>query len=283
MNRSFFVFFLLGLCAGYLVFWLCLKLGIQLKFYPKRIREFYEDQSKSSIPLSGGIGFMLLSMGLYIYFREPALLLGLLCGLVGLVDDLSKTLRHGEGIKARVKVVLLFLISLVFLSFGFDFVRVLWCFIVILATTSATNFTDGVDGLLGSVLIPVMLILPLSGVTGGLLGALLAFLFFNVSPAKLFMGDTGSFFFGGFLGGLMLIEGKEWWLLLLCFIGVVEVASVIIQVTYFHLTGGKRVFLMTPIHHHFQKLGWSDPRIVTLFASLQAIACIFLWMGWNIW
>jgi phospho-N-acetylmuramoyl-pentapeptide-transferase len=283
LNRSFFLFLIAGLLIGYVVFWLCTRLGTTFKFYPQRIREFYEDQSKANVPLSGGIGFLLFASVLFFVFHEPALLIGVLAGLVGFIDDFTKIRRRGNGIKARVKIALLFLVSLTLFFYGFGWQRVLWSFIVLLAATSATNFTDGVDGLLGAVLIPVFLVLPSSGVTGALLGALLSFLVFNSYPAKLFMGDTGSFFFGGYLGALMLLQGREWWLLLVCFIGVVEVLSVMIQVSYFRLTGGKRVFLMTPIHHHFQKLGWSDPRIVTLFASIQALACAVCWVGWNAW
>jgi len=138
--------------------------------------------------------------------------------------------------------------------FGFGAKRVVWSFVVLLATTSATNFTDGADGLLGSVLLPVFLVLPQSAVTGALLGALISYLFFNVSPAKLFMGDTGSLFFGGFLAAFMLLRGQEWWLILLCLIGVIEVASVVLQVIYFRLTGGKRIFRMTPYITIFKNL-----------------------------
>lgn len=281
MSSEFVLFFGFSVILGYFVFWSCLHLGLRWGFYPKRIREFYDDQWKAHVPLSGGLGFLLIGLLLYLRFRHPALLIALLSGLVGLADDVTKTLRQGHGMKARYKILLLVLVSLCFFSFGYGATRVAWSFIVLLATTSATNFTDGADGLLGSVLVPVFLVLPQSGVTGALLGSLISYLFFNASPARLFMGDTGSLFFGGFLASFMLLRGQEWWLILLCLIGVIEVASVVMQVIYFRLTGGKRIFRMTPIHHHFQKLGWSDPRIVTLFTGIQAVACTLCWVGWN--
>jgi len=99
-------------------------------------------------------GFLLIGLLLYLRFRHPALLIALLSGLVGLADDVTKTLRQGHGMKARYKILLLVLVSLCFFSFGYGATRVAWSFIVLLATTSATNFTDGADGLLGSVLVP---------------------------------------------------------------------------------------------------------------------------------
>jgi len=252
LSSDFVLFFGFSVILGYFVFWSCLHLGLRWGFYPKRIREFYDDQWKAHVPLSGGLGFLLIGLLLYLRFRHPALLIALLSGLVGLADDVTKTLRQGHGMKARYKILLLVLVSLCFFSFGYGATRVAWSFIVLLATTSATNFTDGADGLLGSVLVPVFLVLPQSGVTGALLGSLISYLFFNASPARLFMGDTGSLFFGGFLASFR-------WLILLCLIGVIEVASVVMQVIYFRLTGGKRIFRMTPIHHKLLRahcVGW---------------------------
>jgi len=159
LSSDFVLFLGFSAILGYFVFWACLYLGLRWGFYPKRIREFYDDQWKANVPLSGGLGFLLIGLILYFQFKQPALLVALLSGLVGLVDDVTKTLRQGHGMKARYKILLLMVVSLCFFSFGFGAKRVVWSFVVLLATTSATNFTDGADGLLGSVLLPVFLVL----------------------------------------------------------------------------------------------------------------------------
>ncbi|NPV88589.1 phospho-N-acetylmuramoyl-pentapeptide-transferase [Coprothermobacteraceae bacterium] len=265
---------LVALTAGLLVFALARYLGVRAQFYPKRIREFYEKQEKALVPLSGGFGFLLAGVLVYALFLDKAILVATLAGLVGLLDDVFKVRRKGKGIKARTKLLGLVLVALTFRYLGFDWLRTAWAFVVLLSTTSATNFTDGVDGLLGTITIPVLLVLPKTPANAVLLGVVISYLVYNVSPATIFMGDTGSYFIGGYLAATMLFNNEEWWLFALCFVGVLEVVSVVLQVAYFRLTGGKRLFRMTPLHHHFQKLGWSDPRIVFAFAAVQTIAAV---------
>ena len=161
-----------------------------------------------------------------------------------------------------------------------------------LGTDNGTNFTDGLDGLLSSVTIPAALFFLLVGITipgtwsisiasAAMIGALMGFLFFNAYPAKVFMGDTGSLAIGGFVSAVAVISGCELYIVIVGFIYLIEVVSVIMQVTYFKATHGKRIFRMTPIHHHFELCGNSETRIVTAFtiitALLAALGLIGIW------
>ncbi len=161
--------------------------------------------------------------------------------------------------------------------------------VAVVAIVNAVNFTDGLDGLASSVSIPPLVILTMLGLLLGLDGAsmfsaalvaaLIGFLFFNFHPAKVFMGDTGSLFLGGAIAALCLVYNM---LLLILFIGIVyviEMGSVILQVSYFKATKGKRIFKMTPIHHHFELCGWSEVKIVFVFAAVSVLFSVLGYLG----
>ena len=161
-------------------------------------------------------------------------------------------------------------------------------FIAVIGTVNGTNFTDGLDGLASSVTVLVATFFTVvavgtkSGIepiTCAVVGALLGFLLFNVYPASVFMGDTGSLALGGFVAGAAYMMQMPLFIIIVGLIYLVEVASVIIQVTYFKKTGGKRIFKMAPIHHHFELCGWSETRVVAVFSIITAILCLIALMG----
>ena len=156
-------------------------------------------------------------------------------------------------------------------------------FVAVIGTVNGVNFTDGLDGLASSVTVMVATFFTVvavgtqSGIepiTCAVVGALMGFLLFNVFPAKVFMGDTGSLALGGFVACTAYMLQMPLFLILVGLIYLIEVASVIIQVTYFKKTGGKRFFKMAPIHHHFELCGWSETRVVAVFSIITAILCM---------
>ena len=162
-------------------------------------------------------------------------------------------------------------------------VAIPFLFFAVIGTVNGVNFTDGLDGLATSVTIMVATFISVvavgtaSGVepiTCAVVGALLGFLLFNVYPASVFMGDTGSLALGGFVAGTAYMLQMPLFILIVGFIYLIEVLSVIIQVTYFKKTGGKRIFRMAPIHHHFELGGWSETKVVAVFSITTAILCM---------
>ena len=156
-------------------------------------------------------------------------------------------------------------------------------FFAVIGTVNGTNFTDGLDGLASSVTVlvatffTVVAIGTKSGIepiTCAVVGALMGFLLFNVYPASVFMGDTGSLALGGFVAGTAYMMQMPLYIIIVGFIYLVEVISVILQVTYFKKTGGKRLFKMAPIHHHFELCGWSETRVVAVFSVITAVMCM---------
>ena len=161
-------------------------------------------------------------------------------------------------------------------------------FFIILGTDNGVNFTDGLDGLCTSVTILVATFFTIvaigensgiSPITGAVVGSLLGFLLFNVYPARVFMGDTGSLALGGFVASSAFMMQMPIFIAIVGLIYLVEVLSVIIQVTYFKKTGGKRFFKMAPIHHHFELCGWSETRVVGVFSIITAILCLIAYLG----
>ena len=161
-------------------------------------------------------------------------------------------------------------------------------FFVVIGTVNGVNFTDGLDGLASSVTVlvatffTVVAIGTKSGIepiTCAVVGALLGFLLFNVYPASVFMGDTGSLALGGFVASAAYMLQMPIFIIIVGFIYLVEVLSVMIQVTYFKKTGGKRIFKMAPIHHHFELCGWSETRVVAVFSIITAILCLIALMA----
>ncbi len=275
-----------------------------------------EHLKKNGTPTMGGILILLaiVTTALF-YVRDekrivPILFLMLGFGLVGFLDDYIKVvLKRSMGLKPLQKMVLqivvtgiyacylvnytetAFLMKIPFLpdkmlDFGMFNVPVL--FFVTVATVNGTNFTDGLDGLAGSVTVIVATFFSVIAIGTGagvetitfaVVGALLGFLLFNVYPASVFMGDTGSLALGGF------VVATAYALHLPLFIPVVgavyffEVLSVMIQVVYYKLTGGKRIFRMAPLHHHFELCGWSESKVVAFFSIITAIFCLVALMG----
>lgn len=266
---------------------------------------------KAGTPLMGGIIFILPvvlgAIGL-LYFHNNWLrpVLGCLVyilgfGFLGFLDDYLKvTKKESQGLKAREKlfgqllVALAFLavfvgqqldttVSIPFIGFGLDISYLYIPFIILLAmfTSNATNITDGVDGLLAGAMVfsclsYIFIALAarqpaVAALAALLVGGLLAFLVFNYHPAKVFMGDTGSQALGGALTAFALLTKTELLMIIIGGLYVLEALSVILQVSYFKLTKGRRIFKMSPIHHHFELSGWSELRVVWTFWFISGL------------
>jgi phospho-N-acetylmuramoyl-pentapeptide-transferase len=160
---------------------------------------------------------------------------------------------------------------------------------VMVGCVNAVNLTDGIDGLSSSVTIPVMVFFAAAAIAMGrfdlallpaaMVGGLIAYLFYNWHPAKVFMGDTGSLFMGGLVCGLAFALDMPLILVLVGFVYIVETLSDIIQVFYFKATHGKRFFKMAPIHHHFEMCGWKEVKIVLVFSGVSALMCLLAWLA----
>ncbi len=161
-------------------------------------------------------------------------------------------------------------------------------FVAVIGTVNGVNFTDGLDGLASSVTVIVAAFFTvvslgkgagIEPITAAVVGALLGFLLYNVYPAKVFMGDTGSLALGGFVASAAYMLQMPIFIIIVGLIYLVEVLSVIIQVTYFKKTGGKRIFKMAPIHHHFELCGWSETRVVAVFTIVTVLLCMIAYMA----
>ena len=244
----------------------------------------------------------------------PVLFVTVGFGIIGFLDDYIKiVMKRSEGLNPKQKLLGQFVITGIFCWYlitseevgtsmlipftgGFDrgyFLDLGWLFIpflffVTLGTDNGVNFTDGLDGLCTSVTILVATFMTvvavgentgISPITGAVVGSLLGFLLFNVYPARVFMGDTGSLALGGFVASSAFMMQIPLFTAVVGLIYLVEVLSVIIQVTYFKKTGGKRIFKMAPIHHHFELCGWSETRVVAVFSVVTAILCLIAYLG----
>lgn len=244
----------------------------------------------------------------------PVLFVTVGFGIIGFLDDYIKiVMKRSEGLNPKQKLLGQFVITGVFVYYlirtgevgitalipftgGFDhgiyldlgilFVPFVFC--VVLGTDNGVNFTDGLDGLCTSVTILVATFLTIvslgensgiSPITGAVVGSLLGFLLFNVYPARVFMGDTGSLALGGFVAASAFMMQMPFFIPIIGLIYLVEVLSVILQVGYFKLSGGKRIFKMAPIHHHFELCGWSETRVVAVFSITTAILCLVAYLG----
>ena len=226
-------------------------------------------------------------------------------GIIGLIDDLKKLLgRNTEGLKPAFKMLGLLIISVGFTLYLTQVLNIgtetyipffktyitlpIWLYIpfaiiVMLATTNAINLTDGIDGLSTSVTTIILACLTVISIIFGvkeitvfgsiLIGTCLGFLLFNLHPAKVMMGDTGSLLLGGAIAGIALYLKMPLILLIIALIPVLETLSVIIQVKHFKKTG-ERIFKMAPIHHHFELSGWKENKIVSVFSILTLILCV---------
>ena len=244
----------------------------------------------------------------------PVLFMTVGFGIVGFLDDYIKiVMKRSEGLTPVQKMAGQLIITGIFayylihskdvgtgmlipftggfdkglyLNLGIFFVPAV--FFIVIGTDNGVNFTDGLDGLCTSVTILVATFLTvvaigektgISPITGAVVGSLLGFLLFNVYPARVFMGDTGSLGLGGFVVSSAFMMQIPVFIAIIGFIYLLEVLSVIIQVTYFKKTGGKRIFKMAPIHHHFELSGWSETRVVAVFAIITAVLCLLAYLG----
>ena len=225
------------------------------------------------------------------------------CGVIGFVDDFIKVvMKRNLGLTALQKILMQLTVAaayavVMYFYGGHRFIipfigTVDWgiwyipfTVFVILAMTNATNLTDGVDGLCGLTgFVAALAMLLLSGMVGtgqlhqgilsvSLAGGLAGFLLWNLHPAQVFMGDTGSLFIGGALTALAFGLGQPFLLVPMGILYIAENLSVILQVGYFKLTHGKRLFKMSPLHHHFEMCGWSENKIVLTFAGVTLVGC----------
>ncbi len=234
----------------------------------------------------------------------PLLIITIAFGMIGFIDDFKKlVLKNTDGLKPKYKMLGLLIIAVIyvlFLVYGFNlgtdtyipvfkiyinipvFLYIPLAVLVILSTTNAINLTDGVDGLSSSVSCLIITCLTVIGISNQMyevsifgsivIGATLGFLIFNLHPAKVFMGDTGSLMLGGVISSIALYLKMPLLLVLIAIIPVLEALSDIIQVMYYKKTG-KRVFKMAPLHHHFELSGWKENKIVVVFSLITLIAC----------
>ena len=271
---------------------------------------------KAGTPTMGGV-IILLSVVItsVFYIKDypkiiPILFVTLGFGLIGFLDDYLKVvMKRSDGLFPKQKMALQIVVTSVFAFYlvkftdvsltmlipfsGGYYLDIGWfaiplMFFAVIGTVNGVNFTDGLDGLASSVTVlvatffTVVAIGTKSGIepiTCAVVGALLGFLLFNVYPASVFMGDTGSLALGGFVASTAYMLQMPVFIVIVGLIYLIEVLSVMIQVTYFKKTGGKRIFKMAPIHHHFELCGWSETRVVAVFSIATALLCLIALMG----
>ena len=271
---------------------------------------------KTGTPTMGGILIMAsMAVTSVLYVKDypgivPVLVLTLGFGLIGLLDDYIKVvLRRSMGLRAWQKMLLQLLVTGLFARYllrfsenllvmripflkgyyvDFGWFNIPLLFLVVIGTVNGTNFTDGLDGLAGSVTVMIATFFTVAAlgtgteigpITCAVTGALLGFLLFNVHPASVFMGDTGSLALGGFVAGCAYMMQMPLFLPIVGFVYVAEVLSVVIQVIYFKASGGKRFLKMAPLHHHFELCGWSETKIVAVFSIATALLCLIALYG----
>lgn len=283
----------------------------KLKVGQTERKELESHLKKNGTPTMGGIMILasIIITSLF-YVKDypkiiPILFMTVGFGVIGFLDDYLKVvLRRSDGLLAWQKMILQIIVTGVFAVYmvkysgvaltmlipfsGGKYLDLGWLaipilFFAVVGTVNGTNFTDGLDGLASSVTIMVATFFSvvaigtnagIAPITCAVVGALLGFLLFNVYPASVFMGDTGSLALGGFVVSTAYMMQMPLFILIVGLIYLVEVLSVIIQVTYFKKTGGKRIFRMAPIHHHFELGGWSETRVVAVFSITTAILCL---------
>lgn len=264
---------------------------------------------KAGTPTIGGLIFLIPIVVVMIVLRYKIsdkamiVLYGTLAfGLIGFLDDILK-IKHkeNEGLTAKQKFALQIIFSIAIAIYGcrvigtevtifrsLKWTMPVWLYVIFVifyfaAVTNAVNLTDGLDGLATSVTILVLMFFSIASYglgyksvsvfCIGLIGALLGFLKYNAYKAKVFMGDTGSLALGGAIATIMLVLKIPFLVIIVGGIYVAEALSVVIQVSYFKYSGGKRIFKMAPLHHHFEKCGWSEIKIVTIFSCITAVLC----------
>ena len=275
--------------------------------------------NKTGTPIMGGLMFIFASILCLVgnlpsmtdYSVFYVLVLALCFGFIGFLDDFTKVRHHRNlGLTSAQKAMLQMAVSAVFLYAMYKagamdthlyipfwnktfylhpIVYIFFAMFVMVGCVNSVNLTDGVDGLSSSVTLPVMVFFTAASIALGkydlallpasLVGGLIAYLTYNWHPAKVFMGDTGSLFLGGVVCAMAFALEMPLILILVGFVYICETMSDILQITYFKLTHGKRLFKMAPIHHHFEMCGWKEEKIVLSFAGVSAIMCILAWFG----
>ncbi len=257
--------------------------------------------AKEGTPTMGGAAFLLAALvawGLVGGFQPEVVAVALLsvgAGLLGWADDIVSLQRKRQmasgrdastGLLARYRIIVQSVLALAFAVFvvqrGYELIGPNWLDVlafafVVVGSINAINFSDGLDGLAGGLM--VILLLPFLGSSYALclVGSLLGFLWYNAQPARVFMGGVGSEALGAALAGFAIIGGWTWWLPLMALIPVLEVVSVLVQVSYFKATGGKRLLRMSPLHHHFELGGWSETQVVVRFWLVTAVCVALAW------
>ncbi len=271
-------------------------------------------QTKTGTPTMGGIAFLVPMLFLLVNpsapFAAPIVFLVLACGAIGFADDmLGITRGRNQGLRARTKLLATALVAIIFLrmidattaiyprdvifhagTYALLVPHWLWLVLGILAVTGtihAVNLTDGLDGLATGTMIPPLVVFAAVGFSMDLLvpayaaligiGACFGFLVYNRHPAKIFMGDTGSLALGALLSGIAILEGEMLLLILIGGVFVAEALSVIMQVGYFKATGGKRIFRMSPLHHHFELGGWPETKVTARFWTASLVLSAAGW------
>ena len=271
---------------------------------------------KTGTPTMGGIMILLAVVVTSLFYMKeypkilPILFLTLGFGIIGFIDDYIKVvLKRSMGLRAWQKMALQIVVTGLFVYYlvsihpemllmkipfmngkllDLGILAIPAVFIVVIGTVNGTNFTDGLDGLASSVTVMVATFFSVvaigtgSGIepiTCAVAGALLGFLLFNVHPASVFMGDTGSLALGGFVAGTAYMLQMPIFIVIVGAIYFIEVLSVMMQVSYFKMTKGKRIFKMAPIHHHFELCGWSETRVVAVFSIVTALLCLVALMA----
>lgn len=286
----------------------------RLKIGQTERAELQSHLKKNGTPTMGGLiilaGIILTSL---FYVKDypkimPILFVTVGFGLIGFLDDYLKVvLKRSDGLMPKQKMFGQFIVTGIFAFYmvkseislemlvpftgGFEngyYLNLGWLaipvlFLAVIGTVNGANFTDGLDGLASSVTLliatffTVIAVGTQSGIepiTSAVAGALMGFLLFNVHPASVFMGDTGSLALGGFVAATAYIMQMPMFILIVALVYWVEILSVMIQVTYFKKTGGKRIFRMAPIHHHFELGGWSETKVVAVFSIVTALLCL---------
>ncbi len=278
--------------------------------------ELKSHQKKTGTPTMGGLMILLAIIITSLFFMKsypkiiPILFVTVGFGVIGFFDDYLKVvLKRSDGLLAWQKMILEIVVTTVFAVYltrftdipltmlvpfsggryaDFGCLALPILFLAVIGTVNGVNFTDGLDGLASSVTVlaatffTVVAIGSNSGIepiTCAVVGALLGFLLFNVYPASVFMGDTGSLALGGFVASTAYMLQMPMFILIVGLIYWIEILSVMLQVGYFKLTHGKRIFRMAPIHHHFELCGWSETRVVAVFSIITTIMCLIAYMG----
>lgn len=266
---------------------------------------------KSGTPTMGGIMILISLVISSLFFLKgnkdgiAVLFVTIGYGIIGFIDDYIKVVKKRSlGLRAYQKIIGQLIITGVFLYYLYNYSNIgtdiyipftngktlelgvlfiPFFFIVMVGTVNSVNLTDGLDGLASGVTVLVVIFFLFNAlainkgllpITGAAVGALLGFLLFNTHPAKVFMGDTGSLALGGLVASIAIIMKMPLFIIIVGIIYVIEAVSVMLQVGYFKLTKGKRLFKMAPIHHHFEQCGWKEVKVVAVFYIITAMACL---------